>query len=108
MFRVIDAGHIYEIQNRCEQGFLIDSWQRVEFTKIADDNIISIGIFNQDMMEPLIHRIDWQIQNTPYHNVDIERNRQNSLFFLLKALDHWTKFTAERLADGAKLLGHVK
>lgn len=108
MFRVIEPGHIYEIQNRCEQGFLIDSWQRKEFLKIADDNVISIGIFNQDEMEVLIHRIEWQIGHTPYHNADIERKRQNSLFFLLKALDNWTMFTNERLADGAKLLGHVK
>lgn len=108
MFRVIDAGHIYEIQNRCEKGFLIDSWQRIEFLKIADDNVISEGLFGQDLMEVLIHRIEWQIEHTPYPNVDIERKRQNSLLFLLKALDQWTKFTYERLADGAKLLGHVK
>lgn len=108
MFRVIDAGHIYEIQNRCEKGFLIDSWQRREFLKTANDNVVSTGIFNQDEMEVLIHRIEWQIEHTPYHNPDIERKRQNSLFFLLKSLDQWTQFTDERLADGAKLLGHVK
>ena len=99
---------MYEIQNRCEQGFLIDSWQRIEFLKIADDNVVSEGLFSQDLMEVLTHRIEWQTEHTPYPNADIERKRQNSLFFLLKALDQWAQFTEERLADGAKLLGHVK
>jgi hypothetical protein len=108
MFRVIDAGHIYEIQNRCEKGFLIDSWQRVDFLKIVDDGVDSAGLFSQDLFEILIDRIKWQTENTPYPVADIERNRANALFHLKEALSQWTMFTNERLANGAKLLGHVK
>jgi hypothetical protein len=108
MFKIIKEGHIYEIPNRSENGFIDGSVQTMTFIEVKDDAVNSVGVFSQDYMNPLANRIEWQTENTPYHNADIERHRKNALFFLQKSIDAMNMFTMERLADGAKLLGHIK
>jgi hypothetical protein len=103
MFKVIKEGHIYEIPNRSENG-LDKPVQIATFIEAKDDSVNSVGVCSQGDLHALANRIEWQTENTPYHNVDIERHRKNALFFLQKAIDAMDNFTIDRLADEAKFM----
>jgi hypothetical protein len=108
MFKVIKEGHIYELTNRSENGFIDGSVQTMTFIEVKDDAVNSVGLFTQDYMNALINRIEFLIEFSAHINPDVQMARKNSLFYLQKSLDAWDKSTDIRIQDGDRLLGHVK
>jgi hypothetical protein len=109
MHTTIDQGHSFDLQNRCASGECVDSsFQSLQFLKIEDGDVTTAGVFTQDVMDVLIERSQWQHDNTPYGNADIEALRQQAIYYLVQARNTWQRFVDARLSDGAKLLGHTK
>jgi hypothetical protein len=109
MHTTIDQGHKFQLQNRCEDGTCAEqSFQTLEFLKIENAHVESVGLFTQDVIAVLIERARWQHENTPYKEPEIEEFRRQAIFKLQGALDSWNQYTNLRLMDGAKLLGHIK
>lgn len=106
MFRVIVPGHKYALKERSEQG-ITDSEVELKFIKIAEDGVNDTGVFTQDVLEVLVDRVEWQIEQRSLPLI-AELERMLAAHHMRLALQAFAKFTATRKLLNIPTPGHLE
>ena len=107
MYSILDKGHSYSLKDRCPRGLTdCGTTQTLSFLKVKGGEVENNGLFTQDVIEVLINRAQWQHDNTPHEDPEVEKYRKESLENLKQSLINWNMYTEKRLESGMVLPGH--